>query len=916
MTTQRKETRAIARNIEEEGRARFGVRREATFSLRHRHRCTLATLPRSNWDIMAMDAEEMASFMPTSMTSVGIIFCVIFNILVFVRWLNTRYLKLPGPVIVSLASMLAATIAYIVVVLGKGLAARTAAGAGSEAENLLTAPDHNLLLGTFRTIHTGFSFMVLRWMLGLVIFADASETIIHDFYSVRTPICVLATFTTFLNAIIIMILTYSLTYFFLPVSWTSCFLFGALISPTDPLSVLGVIRTPEARERVPRSVSGMIAGEALFNDVVGVVLFELGCVIVERQHSAEAINSVHPLAMSVVKTCSLQLGLGVVIGTTMAYFIYLVLAQRSGSPTLDVSLTIVAVINVNAACTLFGGSIPLANVIAGLLIGNHGKMFAMSKKTAVCFHWIWRFIGDTINAFMYVAIGFESYNWLVLWQAFGIRGLVPVFALVLFSVPARFLAIRTSLWVFAYTDGTLLLMNEDACVQGLMAWSGIRGAISIAMVLALPEVVARSDRGVLFLLTYSVVLFGLSVQGLTFPLLLERMDLSRYESLVDPCEEQSMLPLPSPTELLRTLSTPSVSFSDSETNPLLGESTWSGASEYTEACRQNRWSRLVCPTVPAEHAGETSSTSAKTKNRPKKFGTGGRRNGRPCSDTINSVNLFGGGSELGSPLVSQWYCSDDQLSGCDEEQVLQNENNDPNSGAIKKRLAGAMRDVSSSTIGQTPPSHLTPVMNADVGDMESPLMKLLGTGHRGPKTSSCSDHSKRPTGAIAVPLFPDLTSEDLEIMESPDAAKAHSANILVLGACGPTFTVLQLVPTAIPINCNSSTRYISSPLESVLVRTCFYRQGTGQSMSLIHTCACQSRNDRLVGPRHNRAVVLKPSRVQVNTIESPSVRLRVRLHFKPYSPRCTLKITPMPLNPNTSEELCKGPLPKKTSKSR
>jgi len=482
--------------------------------------------------------DVLGQFLPDELTSVGLTVCLLVNCVIMVRWLNARYIGLPCSVIVALTSMVSSTAIFVMF----PYTSHTDSGD-------VTAVASNLL--TLQHVHESFSLLVLRWLLGFILFADATEVIFEDISLMLHKITLLAVCATATSSLLIASGTYILLRPLIPAaSFSSCLLFGALISPTDPVSVISILRKHSGL--LDRSLQVTLTGEALFNDVTSVLIFEtiLSFSQLELNTTTTSTSTIGTL----VRLVAQQFVLGVLIGVVFGYAVYSLLALDVSSPVLEVGVTIAMVLNINVVCTLCNASIPLANVIAGLLIGNHGTYFAMSQPTRACFNWIWTFLGDSINAFLYTIVGFESYQWLFLWNYFGAHGIAIMFLIIPLSLSARFASVYACLTAqtcfsssSSYDEqetADLLSSSADSTATSatdatndeeksaersnrvkscvVLTWGGLRGAISIALVLSIPTDYDAQLKSMFYLMTYAVVLFGLSAQALSFKYAISR----------------------------------------------------------------------------------------------------------------------------------------------------------------------------------------------------------------------------------------------------------------------------------------------------------------------------------------------------------------------------------------------------------
>jgi len=312
---------------------------------------------------------------------------------------------------------------------------------------------------------------------------------LNDLRQQQVVIGVLATFGVITSTFILGTLTWIvLSALNIPLSYIYCLLFGALISPTDPISVLGILKTA----RVPKSLETKIAGESLFNDGIGVVVFLviLGIAVGGQDATFQSISLL--FVQEALGGIVFGLGLG-----TVTYY----LLKDVDNYQLEVLLTLAAVMGGYALCSWLHISGPIAVVVAGLFIGNHGRRLAMSEKSRQHLDTFWELIDEILNAVLFVLIGLEVL--LLSLQTEYFLAALAIIPLVLF---ARYISVGTPI---------LLLSRVRRFTPGvvqIMTWGGLRGGISVALALSLPLTL---ELEIILALTYAVVIFSIVVQGLT-----------------------------------------------------------------------------------------------------------------------------------------------------------------------------------------------------------------------------------------------------------------------------------------------------------------------------------------------------------------------------------------------------------------
>lgn len=342
-----------------------------------------------------------------------------------------------------------------------------------------------------------FHSALMEGMLSFLLFAGALHVDWTEMRRGRWPILVLSTVGVLLSTLIVgagFFLVARAVGLDVPPLW--CFLFGALISPTDPVAVMGVLK----RAAVPPTLQATVAGESLFNDGVGVVVFSI---ILAAALGAEPFSAGHAVEAFVVEA-----GGGVLLGLAVGWIGFR--AMRSiDDYVLEVMISLAMVMGGYALARWLHVSGPVAMAVAGLLIGNAGVALAMSDVTRDYVLKFWELIDELLNAVLFLLIGLE------------VIAISPDPALIV----AGLAAIPLVLVARALTVGApLLAMRRIAPIGGpalpILIWGGLRGGISIALALSLPD---GPGRTILLAVTYVVVLFSVVVQGGTIGRLVRRL---------------------------------------------------------------------------------------------------------------------------------------------------------------------------------------------------------------------------------------------------------------------------------------------------------------------------------------------------------------------------------------------------------
>jgi CPA1 family monovalent cation:H+ antiporter len=334
-----------------------------------------------------------------------------------------------------------------------------------------------------------FSDVLMDGMLSFLLFAGALHVDLGMLRAQRWPIAILAVLGTVLStALVGWGLWFGLGWFGIELPLLYCLLFGAIVSPTDPIAVMGILKSIGA----PKALEVVIAGESLFNDGVAVVLVALLLGLAQ--------GSVEPSAGHALLVLLREAGGGIAFGLALGWCTFLML-RSIDNYQVEVLLTLAAVGGGYALAGHLHVSGPLAMVVTGLMIGNAGRATAMSDTTRRYLDMFWELVDEILNAVLFVLIGME-----VLLIAFTL----PLLAAGLFAIAVTLLA----RWLTAGLPAAVLL-RAFGLPRGsptVLTWGGLRGGISVALALSLPT---TAHRDVILALTYCVVVFSVLLQGLT-----------------------------------------------------------------------------------------------------------------------------------------------------------------------------------------------------------------------------------------------------------------------------------------------------------------------------------------------------------------------------------------------------------------
>ncbi|WP_034041596.1 cation:proton antiporter [Wocania ichthyoenteri] len=344
-----------------------------------------------------------------------------------------------------------------------------------------------------------FKAVLLDVMLSFLLFAGALHTNFQQLKVQRWPVFVFATFGVIVSTFLVgTVMFYILKMIGLDVDFIYCLLFGALISPTDPIAVLGILK----KAGVPKKLEAKIVGESLFNDGVGVVIF-----LTIFQIASFGNGNIETL--NIVKLFGQEVIGGVILGGVLGWITYKLL-KTIDDYDIEVIITLAAVMAGTVIAHKIHVSAPLAMVTAGLIVGNDTvRGTAMSKITENYVDKFWELIDILLNTILFVLIGMEMLV-LAFDGKYILAGLIAIPIILLCRYASLLFPINFFKKRLDFVPKTNLIMT----------WGGLRGGISIALALGLTEAMQRD----LFLvITYIVVVFSILVQGLTVGKLVKKV---------------------------------------------------------------------------------------------------------------------------------------------------------------------------------------------------------------------------------------------------------------------------------------------------------------------------------------------------------------------------------------------------------
>jgi CPA1 family monovalent cation:H+ antiporter len=341
-----------------------------------------------------------------------------------------------------------------------------------------------------------FSGVLMQGMLSFLLFAGALHIDLSELKAFRWQVGSLAVVSTVLSTLLVgFALFYVLPLVGLNLPLMYCLLFGSLISPTDPIAVMGILKSAKA----PHEVGLVIAGESLFNDGVGVVIFSLLLGML--------VSGVAPSLAQGVELLAHEAGGGLILGLVLGYLAFRLL-RSVDNYQVEVLLTLATVVGGYALAAKLHVSGPLAMVVAGLIVGNHGRALAMSDTTRRYVDMFWELIDEILNAVLFVLIGLE-----VLVIDFSGPELMGIALAIGVTLLARLLTVGLPVGI------THKAFNLPEGSWKVLTWGGLRGGISVALALSLPS---GAERDTVLALTYGVVVFSILGQGMSIGAITQR----------------------------------------------------------------------------------------------------------------------------------------------------------------------------------------------------------------------------------------------------------------------------------------------------------------------------------------------------------------------------------------------------------
>jgi CPA1 family monovalent cation:H+ antiporter len=419
------------------------------------------------------------------LSNIYLLFTILIVITALFGYVNERFIKMPLSIGIMLMSML---LSVGILTIGKNF------------------PDfQQRSMGTIAGLD--FHALVIKIMLGFLLFASAYHINVRRLQREIIPVVTFASIGVLISTFIIGILSYwMLGFFFDDVNLIYCLLFGALISPTDPIAVMGIIKNVA----LPKSLKAKISGESLFNDGVGVLLF---VILLEIANPGVENPSAGKMIWTFVQETGGGLLWGAILGYSSTY-----LHKQIDNYKIEVLITLAVVMGGYSFASYMHVSGPLSMVAAGIILGDKG-VESMSDITSDYVGKFWELIDEILNALLFLLIGFEMLVIPFTWRSVSIGSLSVVIVLL-----GRWMSVLIPVFFLSFRQA--FEKNSIA----FLTWGGLRGGISIALALSLPQAMHRNR---IVTITYFVVLFSILVQGLTIGKVAKKLSESQEKEEVN-----------------------------------------------------------------------------------------------------------------------------------------------------------------------------------------------------------------------------------------------------------------------------------------------------------------------------------------------------------------------------------------------
>lgn len=335
-----------------------------------------------------------------------------------------------------------------------------------------------------------FGQVLLKIMLSFLLFAGAIHIDADKLKRELWPIMILATSGVFISTFLVSLLSYYLFHLFaVQIPYVDCLLFGALLSPTDPIAVMAILK----RAGIPKSLELKIIGESLFNDGVGVVVFlTIFEVAAGKGGGFSATDAIVLFLKEAVG--------GILFGAAMGYVAYFFI-KSIANYRVEVLITLATVTLGYTVADHIHVSAPLAIIVTGIIVGSKVRGIALSQTSWDYLGKFWDLIDEIFNAILFLLIGMQILQ-------------VKIYPAIVYIGLVMILVVLLARWVSVYFPVLLMRfkMRFEKNAVAILVWGGLRGGLSVAMALSLPQSLHRDE---LVLITYIIVIFSIIVQGLT-----------------------------------------------------------------------------------------------------------------------------------------------------------------------------------------------------------------------------------------------------------------------------------------------------------------------------------------------------------------------------------------------------------------
>jgi CPA1 family monovalent cation:H+ antiporter len=338
--------------------------------------------------------------------------------------------------------------------------------------------------------HIDFGQVLMKIMLSFLLFAGAIHIDAVKLRKEFWPVMTLATVGVFISTFLISMMSYYLFQLFnLQIPYIHCLLLGALISPTDPIAVMAILK----KAGIPASLELKIMGESLFNDGVGVVVFLT--ILEVATNGGGTFSPTGTMLLFLKEACG-----GILFGALMGYIAYLLL-KSIDNYRVEVLITLVIVMCGYTLADDLHLSAPLAIIVTGIMVGTRGRTVAISPISWDYLGKFWDLIDEIFNAILFLLIGLQMLV-IKVHLTIMIIGCIMILIVLL----ARWFSVSLPVAVLR------LKIKFERNAVTILTWGGLRGGLSVAMALSLPQNMHRDE---IVLITYIIVIFSIIVQGLT-----------------------------------------------------------------------------------------------------------------------------------------------------------------------------------------------------------------------------------------------------------------------------------------------------------------------------------------------------------------------------------------------------------------